>query len=395
MSARHLGYHEIKTQLLNELFRISDEVKLLREVKDIKDEIEIISSILTAQRKVVQSLSSDSFHQWRQYSGFEAENMETQSYQHVEQMIDTALLDFSNMFRHAESAEASLNHLLDLKNKEANLHEAHTSNERAEEAVRQSQTVLIFTMVTIVFLPLSFMSSFFAIGVTSFPHDSNGNLAWPLHEVSGYIFGMTFALALPLLVGTFAISSGRLKKFYHRHLLPATVRILVRFLNNRTITWMLAPLGLTSRRLRWTQKLDRVDKELQLVYPNVRKPRLVREATEHFVREHQDGPPSSYYYTAASSYYYSYSQSDSDSEVALQRRERRLLAARRQERARRRAERLGYNNDSRARFGPRARFRSQSRQRAGSSVAGIFNVLFAMLGARRRRRVEEVEIEEY
>jgi len=36
-------------------------------------------------------------------------------------------------------------------------------------------------------LPMSFISSFFALGVKEFPRDSSGNTAWPLKKVSGYL----------------------------------------------------------------------------------------------------------------------------------------------------------------------------------------------------------------
>ena len=66
--------------------------------------------------------------------------------------------------------------------------------------------MLVFTLVTIVFvsalipctshpstdlnrqLPMSFISSFFALGIQEFPKDSeSGNTSWPINEVSAYL----------------------------------------------------------------------------------------------------------------------------------------------------------------------------------------------------------------
>jgi hypothetical protein len=58
---------------------------------------------------------------------------------------------------------------------------------------------MVFTIVTIIFLPLSFIASFFAINITEFP--GNGTTAsLPLGYVSKYTFGIGFAISIPLIV---------------------------------------------------------------------------------------------------------------------------------------------------------------------------------------------------
>lgn len=59
---------------------------------------------------------------------------------------------------------------------------------------------MMFTIVTIVFLPLSFIASFFAINVAEFPHEQSGNTNLPLSYVSKYIFGIGFAISIPLVL---------------------------------------------------------------------------------------------------------------------------------------------------------------------------------------------------
>ena len=64
--------------------------------------------------------------------------------------------------------------------------------------------MVIFTMVTIIFLPLSFMASFFALDIKEFPADGKGQTDWPLHLVCAYLFGISFAVIVPFIALAFA-----------------------------------------------------------------------------------------------------------------------------------------------------------------------------------------------
>jgi hypothetical protein len=89
--------------------------------------------------------------------------------------------------------------MLDLKQKHANAFEARFARDQAAGTARQSQTIMVFTIVTIIFLPLSFIASFFAININEFPRtDSGPNL--PLGYVSKYMFGIGLAFSIPLII---------------------------------------------------------------------------------------------------------------------------------------------------------------------------------------------------
>jgi hypothetical protein len=57
----------------------------------------------------------------------------------------------------------------------------------------------VFTIVTIIFLPLSFIAAFFAINIEEFPRSSDGSASLPLGYVSKYMFGIGFAVSVPLI----------------------------------------------------------------------------------------------------------------------------------------------------------------------------------------------------
>jgi hypothetical protein len=71
----------------------------------------------------------------------------------------------------------------------------------SRDAAKQSQAVLVFTIVTIVFSPLSFVAAFFTMQLSNLPDPMS------LSYVSKYIFGFGFAVAIPCVVLAFSVSS--------------------------------------------------------------------------------------------------------------------------------------------------------------------------------------------
>ncbi|KAH0526557.1 hypothetical protein TsFJ059_009860 [Trichoderma semiorbis] len=74
------------------------------------------------------------------------------------------------MLKRAKTTNDALSSLVDLKQKQNNIIDTRTARIQAEqshlmtlEAEKQSKTLMVFTVVTIVFLPLSFIAAFFAI----------------------------------------------------------------------------------------------------------------------------------------------------------------------------------------------------------------------------------------
>jgi hypothetical protein len=66
---------------------------------------------------------------------------------------------------------------------------------------------MVFTIVTIIFLPMSFMAAFFTINITEFPHDStNGGNGLHLSYVAKYMFGIGFGISIPLIMIAFIMT---------------------------------------------------------------------------------------------------------------------------------------------------------------------------------------------
>jgi hypothetical protein len=110
-----------------------------------------------------------------------------------------------------------LTHLLDLKQKHANAFEARFARDQAALTAHQGQTILVFTigniqlsrptarksneyLVTIIFLPMSFIAAFFAINIEEFPRSSPNAQTLPLNYVAKYMFGIGLGISVPLIV---------------------------------------------------------------------------------------------------------------------------------------------------------------------------------------------------
>ena len=69
-----------------------------------------------------------------------------------------------------------LKDLLSLKQQQASIIEAKHALKRADESVIQGRSVMLFTIVTIIFLPLSFMTSVFGMNASDYDDPSgDGN----------------------------------------------------------------------------------------------------------------------------------------------------------------------------------------------------------------------------
>lgn len=67
-------------------------------------------------------------------------------------------------------------------------------------------------IVTIIFLPLSFIAAFFTINIDSFPTVGNTNNL-PLSFVAKYLFGISFAISLPFVI--LALNLDRISDYFH------------------------------------------------------------------------------------------------------------------------------------------------------------------------------------
>lgn len=109
--------------------------------------------------------------------------------------VEDRLKDIDRMDQQAERLYVSLRDLLDLKQKHSNVLEARFAGDQAVIAARQGQTVMVFTIVTIIFLPMSFIAAFFAINLEDWQE-----IPLTISYVSKYMFGIGLGISIPLII---------------------------------------------------------------------------------------------------------------------------------------------------------------------------------------------------
>ncbi|KAI1826109.1 hypothetical protein F4861DRAFT_134569 [Xylaria intraflava] len=261
---------QTRATLTNSPFRLNTETRLLADIMDIEDELKTIRQVFIMQKDVikalVQRLSNNqrkdkaddkndiidtpvspqlpsphgepkpprsALHQDEgnsrtrrvQFSNeavprlkLKALNQARDNLRLVESNIDA----INEMAAYAQKIRVEINGLLSHKQKQANAWEARFAREGSEHTQRQSKITLVFTLVTVLFLPLSFISSLFAIQVDSFPHNAQtGEINWPLGKAFGLLFGISFGVILVIaFIGFYINRISSFTKHYGRDPLP-------------------------------------------------------------------------------------------------------------------------------------------------------------------------------
>ncbi|KAI0184829.1 hypothetical protein EV127DRAFT_223845 [Xylaria flabelliformis] len=179
------GESEAKIKDAEDICDITKEVEILGEVKDIGDELKMIERVLQDQVTVVA--------QYRTSRNDSLPQEEMNRLDALDQDLDSRVYKVQRLARDAFSVETSLNHLLDLKQKQANFNEARDTRRLANEAdnraragEEQNQLLFVFTMITVVFTPLSFVTSFLAVPSQDFPQNDaggGGGVSWRWWQV--------------------------------------------------------------------------------------------------------------------------------------------------------------------------------------------------------------------
>lgn len=86
---------------------------------------------------------------------------------------------------------------MDLKQKQANVSEARSSRKQAEAAARHGRIILLFTVVTIIFLPMSFLTGWFSMNANDLNSSKLG---------LGFIAAVIFPISIAITVFALALA---------------------------------------------------------------------------------------------------------------------------------------------------------------------------------------------
>ncbi|KAK4546474.1 hypothetical protein LTR36_002151 [Oleoguttula mirabilis] len=192
-------------EAIQALLDIDSEIKLWTKVKDVRDELDMLRMVFEQQKQVVPGLreSLDTVFGSNKGLGGERGKIKKRLGYH-ERAIDHSIQEVDRMDKQARRIYDSIRDLLDLKQKHANAFEASYARIQAAETARQGQTLFVFTVVTVIFLPLSFIAAFFALDVQEFPHQGD-NQEMPLSYVSKWVFGIGISIALLCVLAALSV----------------------------------------------------------------------------------------------------------------------------------------------------------------------------------------------
>ena len=134
------------------------DLDALLELRDIEDELNTIDKLIKEQ----QSCVSDMIKQYHDLNARQGKGSNGIHFLYdIDQFLKEHKEQIDGMLKSAQAAQKAFKELLDMKQKQANIVEAHLAREQTEVAADQSRSVMIFTIFTIIFLPLSFFASVF------------------------------------------------------------------------------------------------------------------------------------------------------------------------------------------------------------------------------------------
>ncbi|KAK3365337.1 hypothetical protein B0T24DRAFT_432204 [Lasiosphaeria ovina] len=198
---------------------IVEDIRDLREVKDTLDELNILTTLLREQKAVFDEIdcltraagagAGKKPDQGRGMGmngggvGGGVANHDSRPHDAPSiGLIGKSLSEMQELKDLASDVATAIQDLLDLKHKQSLLG-------IYEETQHQGKTIMAFTVATIIFLPLSFMSSFLAINVDQFPHTEGGV---ELDFILKVMFSVSVAVAVPAVIIAFNLDMSKWKK---------------------------------------------------------------------------------------------------------------------------------------------------------------------------------------
>lgn len=173
------------------------DLDALLELRDIEDELNTLDKLFKEQQKSV----TDMIPQYQHLNAYHKKGLHGSHFLHEAQhTLGGYMEQIFLMLKSAQTAQKAYKELLDMKQKQANIFEAHLTREQTEVAADQSRSIMIFTIFTIIFLPLSFFASVFGINAREWSGTPT-NLS--LHNIFLYMGTISLAVIIVALLVAF------------------------------------------------------------------------------------------------------------------------------------------------------------------------------------------------
>ncbi|KAI0183039.1 hypothetical protein EV127DRAFT_353590 [Xylaria flabelliformis] len=191
------------------LLDINPEGKLEREIEDIIEELDIMLRISNTHQDIIKSfieqvenvLDSGGFfrkrfernnpvkaglnkEKYEKYQSFKLRANESQG------RVDSHIKDLESLRKTAKNTADDVLHLLTMKQQQASVVQAWQAVKQSDETIKQGRSIMIFTLATIVFLPLSFLTSVFGMNNHEF-----GDNSWISISAGVVLISLIFAFS--------------------------------------------------------------------------------------------------------------------------------------------------------------------------------------------------------
>ncbi|KAF2452604.1 hypothetical protein BDY21DRAFT_358573 [Lineolata rhizophorae] len=167
----------------NQLFDLRQEFDLVRDIRDIMDELNMIDQVYIAEIKTLKPLRSMQYNdalfnsERTDVDGNNVSDPQGQRllwddrgwFRRTDEYMHTHHAIVSDMVRETEHVYSELKDTIELKQNNASIFEAHATRS-------ESEAIMLFTLVSSIMLPLSFFSSLFGMNVIEISEGSRVSL---------------------------------------------------------------------------------------------------------------------------------------------------------------------------------------------------------------------------
>ena len=184
----------------DDVFDAFDEFRMYQEAKDIEEELQMILKVRDHQVKCLTWLTRDSAFKSNAL-GSEYPNF-TGSFLPDRHKARTRHLE--HLLSRAEGVQEDIRQFLKLKQQRASISEARSLRRLAQASERQSDTTFVFTVISIIFLPLTTLASFFGMNAVEL-----GSGVQPIGIIFAYIFPISVLIIAVAMFAGFDHSARR------------------------------------------------------------------------------------------------------------------------------------------------------------------------------------------
>jgi len=189
---------------------VKTEPNILRIAKDITEELELINRVYNEQLHVVgdfakhlerlnsPQISDANTSRSSVNAGINLPDGTVGNAETTITSILTRRVYIHELQNIAREVSDQVRDLINLKNQQSSIMEAKYTSELSTWSFQQSRSIMVFTVITIIFLPLSFLSSVFGMNAREFSNPDGGN-SMSLADQFKFLF--------PISLGIIAIST--------------------------------------------------------------------------------------------------------------------------------------------------------------------------------------------